>query len=92
MRKLWALALAMVLLVGIGAAMASEQVKVTGKIKAVMATERMFTLEDGTQLWVAEGLEAEKLQKLQEGKVVKASYEEREGKKVVVDFEVSEPE
>jgi hypothetical protein len=72
------------LLFAVGAAASGQQI--TGKIKSVAAAERMVTLEDGTQLWVSEGLA---LETLQEGKSVKAAYEEREGKKVVTGFEVT---
>lgn len=73
--------LLLVLAVGPGWA---EEVK--GTIKTVDATERVITLDDGTQIWVAEGISMETLK---EGAVVKVTYEERDGKKVatVVDAE-----
>jgi hypothetical protein len=58
-----------------------------GKIMKVEPADRMIVLEDGTQVWLAEGLP---MDKLQEGKTVKASYEERDGKKIVTSVEVSE--
>ena len=60
---------------------------IQGKIKSVDTGERSFVLEDGTQLWVAEGVT---MDSLKEGASVKASYEERDGKKVVTGLEVSE--
>jgi hypothetical protein len=53
----------------------------------VDASERSIVLDDGTQLWVAEGLA---MDTLKEGASVKASYEVRDGKNVTTGFEVSE--
>jgi len=44
-------------------------------------------LEDGTRLWIAEGLQ---MDTLKEGARVKASYEERDGRNVVTRFEVAD--
>ena len=44
-------------------------------------------LEDGTQLWLAESVSADDLK---EGATVKASYEEKDGKKVVTEIQVSQ--
>jgi hypothetical protein len=60
---------------------------VEGKIQTVDPQERMVVLEDGKQLWVAEGLNIEALK---EGAKVKASYEERDGKAVVTSIEIVE--
>lgn len=81
MKKIAAIAVAAVL----GLSMAAWAGDVTGKIQAVDPGERVITLEDGTKLWVAEGLA---IDSLKEGAKVKASYEERDGKKVVTSFEV----
>jgi hypothetical protein len=61
--------------------------EVSGKIQKVDPVERTIVLEDGTQLWLLEGVSADALQ---EGATVKASYEERDGKKVVTEIEVSQ--
>ena len=61
--------------------------EVSGKIQKVDPQERTIVLEDGTQLWLAEGVSTDALQ---EGATVKASYEERDGKKVVTEIEVSQ--
>lgn len=82
MKKVFGMALALLLVCGVVGVWAEE---ITGKIKAVNTTERMLVLEDGTQLWVAEGVS---LDKLKDGASVKASYEERDGKKIVTGFEV----
>ena len=60
---------------------------VQGKIKSVDVAQRIVVLEDGTMIWLSEGIV---IDALQEGKSVKAAYEEREGKKVATSVEVSE--
>jgi Protein of unknown function (DUF1344) len=57
----------------------------SGKIQSVMSADRMIVLEDGTKLWIAEGIS---IDNLKEGAKVKASYEERDGKSVVTSIEV----
>jgi hypothetical protein len=84
MRKLLVVTLALLFVFGVAGAWADE---VSGKIHKIEAADRMFVLEDGTQLWLAEGLSVDALK---EGTSVKAAYEEREGKKVVTHVEVSE--
>ncbi len=61
--------------------------EIQGKVQKVDPQQRMIVLEDGTEVWVAEGV---KLDDLKEGATVKASYEERDGKKVATSLEVSE--
>ena len=60
---------------------------VEGKIKSVDASEKSFTLEDGTKVWVGEGVA---MDKLKEGSDVKASYDEKDGKNVATSVEVKE--
>jgi hypothetical protein len=67
--------------------MAAWAGELEGKIQKVDPADRMFVLEDGTQVWVAEGVP---MDKLKEGAKIKASYEERDGKKIATTFEVSE--
>lgn len=86
MLKSIAVALALLFAVGtlsIGIASADEM---SGKVQSVNASERTFTLEDGTQLWLAEGVSADAVK---EGVSVKASYTERDGKKIVTELEVA---
>lgn len=66
---------------GVGAASAEET---SGKVQAVNGTERSFTLEDGTQMFLAEGIS---LDSVKEGTKVKVTYEERDGKKVATSVE-----
>ncbi len=84
MKKVIGIAMALLLVFAVGAAYAQE---IQGKIKTVDGAARVLTLEDGTQLWVAEGLS---MDALKEGASVKASFEERDGKKVVTTIQVSE--
>jgi hypothetical protein len=78
------MALAAVLAFGVAGAWADE---VSGKVQSINAAERTIVLQDGTQLWIAEGLP---LDLLKEGNSVKATYEERDGKKIVTAMEVTE--
>lgn len=84
MKKVLGVALALMLGLGVAGAWAEE---VAGKIKSVDTAARSIVLEDGSIIWIAEGVT---MDSLQEGKSVKASYEEREGKKVATSVEVSE--
>ena len=84
MTKVLGIALALLLGLGIAGACAEE---VSGKIQSVDPSDRTIVLDDGSKIWVAEGIP---MDNLQEGKSVKASYEERDGKKVATSVEVSE--
>jgi hypothetical protein len=84
MKKVLGATLAMMLGLGVAGAGAEE---VAGKIKSVDTAVRVIILDDGSTIWIAEGVA---MDHLQEGKSVKASYEEREGKKVATNVEVSE--
>lgn len=81
MMKVVALTFALLL----GLSMAAWAGEVAGKIQAVDSAERVITLEDGTKLWVAEGIS---IDSLKEGVKVTASYEERDGKNVVTSIDV----
>jgi len=83
MTKTLGIAVALVLALSAGALAADVQ----GKIQSVDTSERVIVLDNGTKLWVAEGVTMEQLK---EGASVKASYEERDGKNVVTELEVSE--
>jgi hypothetical protein len=84
MRNVLAIALAALLGLGVAAAWAEE---VSGKIQSVDPAERAIVLEDGSKIWVAEGVA---MDNLAAGKSVKASFEERDGKKVATSVEVAE--
>lgn len=83
MKKVLVIAVALVLALSAGA-FASE---VEGKIQSVDTSDRAIVLDNGTKLWVAEGVS---MDNLKEGATVKASYEERDGKNVATVIEVSE--
>lgn len=81
MRK--ALIVAVVLALALsGAAWAAE---VQGKIKSVDTTEKSFVLENGTKIWLGDGVAIETLK---EGAEVTASYAEKDGKNVATKVEV----
>jgi hypothetical protein len=80
------LAVTLAVLLGMGATLAWAE-DITGKVQSVDPGERAFVLDDGSKIWVAEGLSMEAIK---EGASVKASYEERDGKKVATSVEVSE--
>ena len=64
-----------------GLAVAGE---VQGTVKAVDATERTVLLEDGTKLWLSEGISVDAFK---EGTQVVVSYEARDGKNVATSVE-----
>ena len=82
MRTMVAIILALILGLSVTAAWAGD---VAGKIQAVDTSERVIVLQDGTKLWIAEGLP---IDSLKEGDSVKASFEERDGKNLVITIEV----
>ena len=84
MKKTLGIAIALLLVFAVAGAWAAE---IQGKIKSADEQERSIVLEDGTQLWVAEGLP---MDNLKEGASVKASYEMRDGKNVTTSLEVSD--
>jgi len=81
MGKLVGMAGALLLVFVMDRACAEE---IQGKIKSLDTAERVIALENGTRIWVAEGLS---MDKLREGATVRASYEEREGKKIATTIE-----
>jgi len=84
MRTVLGIALALLLSLGVTAGWAED---LTGKIQSVDTAERVIVLDDGTKVWVAEGVP---MDELKEGVSVKASYEERDGKKVATSVVVAE--
>jgi Protein of unknown function (DUF1344) len=81
MRK--ALIVAVVLTLALsGAAWAAD---VQGKIKSVDTSEKSFMLEDGTKIWLGEGVAIETVK---EGADVTVSYSEKDGKNVATTVEV----
>ena len=74
-----------VVLAGLLATGVASAADLEGKIQVVKTDERVVILEDGKQVWIAEGLSMEELK---EGTLVKVAYEERDGKVVAVSIEV----
>jgi len=81
MKKVVEFTLAFMLL----AASAAVAAETSGKIQSIDPSDRAVVLDDGTKLWMAEGLP---IDALKEGARIKASYEERDGKNVVITYEV----
>ena len=83
MRSLIGLAVVVLALtLAVGPALAGE---VTGKVQKVDTDQKMVMLEDGTQLWLAEGTSADNVK---EGAKVKVSYDENDGKNWAKSFEI----
>lgn len=77
-----------------GASQASPQMaagaqQVQGKIAALDPAKRSLTLEDGTRLTIPPG--AQLPPDIKEGAIVKASFEEHAGEKVLTALEVERP-
>jgi len=72
---------------GMSSAPAGMQQEVQGAIKSLDPSGRMLTLDDGTQLTIPPTINVPKGM-LKEGAMVKASFEERGGEKVVTSLEV----
>jgi hypothetical protein len=70
-----------------GAPAAGGMQEIQGKIQSVDPSGRMLTLEDGTRLTIPPTVSVPQ-GALKEGAVVKASFEERAGQKVVTSLEV----
>lgn len=82
MKKMVGTAWTLLVALAVGTACAEE---IQGRIKSLDTTERVIALENGTRIWVAEGLP---IGTLREGAIVKASYEERDGKKIATSIEI----
>ena len=73
-----------------GAPGAMGRMEVEGVIKSVDPSGRLVTLEDGTQLTIPPALNVRR-EALREGAIIKASFEERGGQKVVTSMQVQAP-
>ena len=56
-----------------------------GKIQAVDTAERTIVLDNGTKVWLSDGLIADDLK---EGAEVKVAYDERDGKNVATSVDL----
>jgi len=73
-----------------GAPGAGGTMEVEGVIRSVDPSGRLVTLEDGTQLTIPPALNVRR-EALREGAIVKASFEERGGQKIVTSMQVQAP-
>lgn len=62
-------------------------IEIEGKVKTMDGSGKSVTLEDGTKLSIPDSLKAAR-GALREGAIVKATYEEKDGEKVVTSIEV----
>ena len=83
-----AVGIAMVLLFAFGVGLAGAE-ELQGKIKSVDQAKRAFALEDGTQIWLAEGLS---IGTLKEGASVNAVCEKRDGKTIATSVKITHGE
>ena len=83
MKGMSVVAMALWALTGGGLASATE---LQENAQTVSSSDRVFVLQDGTRLSLAEGLTIE----LQEGVTVKLSFEERDGRHVLTSIESAE--
>jgi len=83
MKKIVGVALALLFAVAVGGAWAGD---IDGKITSVDVNARTIQLDYNTDISVAEGLP---MDNLKEGANVKASFEDRAGKKVATKIEVA---
>jgi len=73
------LIVAVALLIAAVAPLAAFAADMEGKVQSVDTGERTFTLENGTKIWLADGVAVESIK---EGTEVTVSYDERDGKPV----------
>jgi Cu/Ag efflux protein CusF len=64
---------------------AARAADMEGKVHSVDTSERTVTLDNGTKLWLADGVAVDAVK---EGAQVKVSYEEKDGKAIVTTVEV----
>lgn len=84
MTRALAVLAALLLVVSVASAAGNE---VEGKIKSYDQTSNMLTLEDGTQISVPADVKVERDQ-LKAGASVKASFEDKNGKKTATSIQV----
>jgi hypothetical protein len=83
MRTVFGITLALLLGIGV-TAWAGD---ISGKVQSVDPGERAVVLDNGSKLWIAEGVS---MDAVKEGASIKASYEERDGKMIATSLEVSD--
>jgi hypothetical protein len=73
------LIVALMLSIAAFAPLAAFAADMEGKVQTVDTSERAFTLDNGTKIWLADEVA---IDTIKEGAEVKVSYEERDGKPV----------
>ena len=73
------LVIAVVMLIAAFAPLAALAADMEGKVQAVDTGERTLTLENGTKIWLSEGVA---IDSIKEGSEVTVSYEDKDGKPV----------
>ena len=71
--------IALVVLVAAFAPFAALAADMEGKVQSVDTGERTLTLQDGTKVWLSEGVA---IDSIKEGADITVSYEEKDGKPV----------
>jgi len=90
MRRVAAVLTALLVALSLGwglGVLAQQAGEVEGKIQSVDPSGRVVTLEDGTQLTIPDNVRVQR-DALKEGAMVKASFEEKNGQKIVINIEV----
>jgi len=77
--------IAVALLAALVAPSAGWAADMEGKLHSVDATERTVVLDNGTKLWLSDGMSADDLK---EGAEVTVAYDERDGKNVVTSMDL----
>ena len=71
--------IAVVMLIAAFSPLAALAADMEGKVQAVDTSERTLTLENGTKVWLSEGVA---IDSIKEGSEVTVSYEDKDGKPV----------
>jgi hypothetical protein len=85
MTRLFAVLTALLLVVSVAGAAGNE---IQGKVKSWDQSSNMLTLEDGTQISVPADVKVER-DELKAGANIKASYDDKDGKKTATSLEVT---
>ena len=90
MKRPIALVLSAAVLLAVGASAPAWAREAKGKIKTYETVTRVVTLEDGSQFVVTDKVKT--VEKIKEGKMVKLTYEEQDGRNMVSEIdEVESP-
>jgi|SwirhirootsSR3_FD_contig_31_23680958_length_484_multi_4_in_0_out_0_2 hypothetical protein len=82
MRNISFAVITMLVVLSVSPALGAE---LEGKIQTVDTTERTIVLDNGTKVWLSDGMVADDLK---EGAEVKVAYDERDGKNVATSVDL----